>query len=263
MLRGRSLWLGAVTAILLTAPLAAQNIVLVRQLSFPLMDFGLIADSVSGAQVVAAPGVNSNVGGNHAKFVWLRFSPDSLIPWLDVARTYLETAPNASTPDGIRWAPTLSPVKGSGGLSFGRMVRRGELRDQRYLMVSDSANQWNLEISAYQVGDLLSGLLEVASLSTLSPDSPHRDSDPVDVDVKPSYKSKLSSHTLGLSGRVLFLVVVDSTGVADMSTYATIIASDSLLEADAKRAVAGARFNPGMRAGHPVRVLVCQTITWH
>jgi len=61
-IRGHALCLGAVIALLLATPLAAQNIVLVRQLSFPLMDFGLIADSVGGAELVAAPGVHSEQG---------------------------------------------------------------------------------------------------------------------------------------------------------------------------------------------------------
>jgi len=257
----RSLPLVIASAVVLGIPLPGQDIVMIQRLSFPLMDLGLIADSVRGAGIVAVPSINSNVGWDHAKIVWLRFDPDSLIPWLDVAKAYLVTAPGASTPNGIRWAPPLSPVHGPGGLSFGRMVLRGELRDQRYLLVSDSAKQWNLEITRYQADKLLNGLLEVASLSRLSPSSHHDWVNADSVDVKPSYKSKLSSHP-GLSGRVYLQVVVDSTGLADMSTYATIIASDTLVEAEARRAIAEAHFRPAMRAGHPVRVLVEQTISW-
>ena len=54
-----SIWLGTLNATLLPGPLAAQDIVPVRQLSFPLMDFGLVAGSVGGAETVAAPGVHS------------------------------------------------------------------------------------------------------------------------------------------------------------------------------------------------------------
>jgi len=138
------------------------------------------------------------------------------------------------------------------------MIYHGEPRAQRYLLVADSVHQWKLEISAEEASKLLNGLLEVASLSRLNADSLSRDRR---LDVNPSVKSQ-PAPTTGLQGRVVYLVMVDSTGVADMGTYSTVIASDSLVEADARRVAAGSRFKPGMEAGHPVRVLVCQTISW-
>jgi hypothetical protein len=229
------------------------------------MDFGLLADSTAGVTLVGAPGARSEQG-RHPRVIWLRFDPDSLIPWLDLAAAYLNEPPREQEPEGIRWAPRLAPIRGTGGISFGRKIRHRQWLNVRYFMIADSVDNWIVEITPDQSRTFLNELLEVGSLSRyVAPTAEHDTAQvhlPGDVDVKPSVVSQPQTSWLGTDGRVVLQFVIDTTGAPEMNTFLAVIASDSTLEAEARRVIAGSRFHPGRRDGRPVRTLVDQTISW-
>ena len=241
------------------ASLAAQQPVLVRHFSLPAMDIGVLSDSVRGVSLVAAPSLLTPEGQQATKITWLRFAPDSLLQWLNVADAYLRAPARGNEPDGTRWAPRLTVIENQGWLSFGRRIKKHRLARELYVSMADSGYGWSFEMSQQEVDSMLHILLEAGAVSRLVKqtgmsgrgDLCENPDQPVTIVHQPKLKSESP-------GRVAMQFVVDTTGWADMGTFVAIFATSPSLEEAARTAIAQSRFKPAVWRGQLVRQLVQQ-----
>jgi TonB family protein len=77
---------------------------------------------------------------------------------------------------------------------------------------------------------------------------------PVPTNPTPRYPDMLKSASV--EGEVLAQFVVDTNGVADMSTFKTLKSTHELFADNVQRALANMRFKPALVGGHPVKQLV-------
>jgi hypothetical protein len=246
--------------------LQGQHAVLERQFPLPLMDIGIVADTLRGVQMAAAPSINSLQGNDKLKVIWLELRPDSLEEWLNVAAAYLETPPRPGEADGIRWAPALPARRSPGRITMGRSVRHNRFTNERYLALSDSQYAWRVPLSADTARQFLSLLLEASSLARLRDPSIDSLQDPMKHCVGPLTKPRVISEPtpiwVGRPGRVILSVVLDSTGAPEMATFVAPLATDSTFREEARRVVSGSRFTPGSCDGHTLEVPVQQVLGW-
>ncbi len=243
----------------------AQQPVLVRHYPVRLMDIGVLADTVRGVSIVAAPSLRS-APGTSTRITWLRLHPDSLLQWLDVAPAYTGAAARPGEGDGVRWAPALKALIGAGGMSIGRKIRGGRTTDEAYLIIADSAYSWRLELSPSEADGLLRLLLEAASLSRVAP--PLGDAaisagavcEKPDTPVYPEHQP--APRATGVRGRVAVQYVVSAAGQPEMKTFVAVLATHGSLTTAAQAAIAKSRFRPAVLQGTPVRQLVQQVIVF-
>jgi hypothetical protein len=245
----------------------AQQPVLVLNCPLRQVHLGLVADSIRGVTLIAAPSPLSSQDPDSFPVTSLRFHPDSLGPWLELVHASLQASTLAFEPDGIRWAPTLRALGGRGAISIGRPIRHEQLGDQRQLLIVDGGRQWNLELSAEETGRLMSQLREVASAARLAPDegeSPRGYRYPDEVEKLPRVTSQppLRGTNPSIKGQVLLQFVVDSAGRPDPGTLVVLMATNPRLEDTAKSFVTGWRFQPAVSRGRAVPILVEQMLAW-
>ncbi len=264
-MHGRRIILILLCCALTSGSLAAQRPVLVRHYSVETMDIGVLSDTVRGVSVVVAPGVLTSQGEGATKVTWLRFAPDSLLQWLNIADAFLRAPVQGNESDGTRWAPPLQVISNDGWLTFGRRIKKHGLARERYARMADSTYSWRFELSPQNVDSLLHLLLEAGAVSrlvkvdsTAGPDALCEKPDrPVIIERQPILKLR------GVTGRVAMQFVVDSTGQAEMETFVAIFATNSSVEKAARAAIAKSRFSPAMLDGRPVRQLVQQVAVWY
>ena len=264
---GTRLWLALLCSALAPGLAHAQRPLVVRHLSVATVDIGILADSTHGISVVAAPSVSTRQGMKQAKLTWVRFDPEQLIHWLNTADGYLRVPVQANEAEGIRWAPRLANVGGTGWLTVGRRIRKHRLDRRRYVVVANPEYGWQFELSESELETLLNLLLETAAVSRLKPLELVRGNglalacDKIDRPVKVEYQPRPVGLP-GVQGRVATQFVVDATGRPEMDTFVAVFASAPFLEAVARQVISESRFKPGVLDNQPVRVLVQQMITW-
>jgi hypothetical protein len=253
----------ALLMVYLTFPRAAraQQPVEIRHVPLDLLDMTLVADTVFGTSIVAAPSVRSRQGVGEAHLISLDLVPDSLVSWLNVAAAYLRSPARAGAADGIRWAPPLRDRRGDGEISLGREIRKGRLRTA-HLAIGDSIFQWSVTLDSARAERLLRDLLEVASRSRLLPRDSVRSPDSADVCLAPEEPLDVVFQPTpkypGWQGRAIVQFVVDTEGVPEMSTFRVLLATHQRHGELARQAIADSRFRPARLCGAPVRTTVHQ-----
>jgi hypothetical protein len=262
----RTFWAVAAAVALGATPLAAQQPVEVRHVSLDLLDMTLVADTVLGTSIVAAPSVRSKQGVDQLHLVSLDFTPDSLVEWLNVAAAYLRAPARAGAPDGIRWAPPLHSSRRDGEISLGRQIRKGKLRETTHLAIGDSTSRWAATLDVGSAERLLLALLAVASRSRLVPTDSSLPPDSLGVCTTPDEAIGVVSQPVpsfpGSEGRVVVQYVVGTDGRADMSTFHVLLAPHQRHAEVARKTIADSRFRPARIGGAPVRSLARQSLVF-
>jgi Gram-negative bacterial TonB protein C-terminal len=240
---------------------------LVRHFSVATVDIGILGDSIHGVSVVAAPSILTSQGRKTAKLTWVRFDPERLIHWLNTADAYLRAPVQTNEAEGIRWAPRLANVGGTGWLTVGRRIRKQRLDRRRYAVIANPEYGWQFELSEAELQAFLNLMLEGAAVSRLKPielvgnDGLALACDKIDRPVEIQYQPSPVALP-GAQGRVVTQFVVDATGRPEMDTFVAVFASPPFLEPVARQVIAESRFTPGILHHRPVRVLVQQMISW-
>ncbi len=250
-------------ALLLAARVTSAPAQAPRQIvHYPLsmVDLSIVADTVSGLQILVQPGAGSKPGSNVA-LVWLRFDPDSLLEWVNSAFAALRSAAPTAAPKGIQWSRTLLPLGGQGGLALGRSRKNQVLEQKRWLAVGDSALGWQADISGAEADSLLQVFLTLGSASRLDTTS-GAPSDSSRVDSRATPDHPVAPRSNGLTGRVAAQYVVGVDGRVEPGSIAILFASDSRLAEPAKVAARETTYHPAQRDGRPVRQVVRSIFYW-
>lgn len=252
---------GAVSLVLCLGfrPVQAQGGRTVVHFPLRLIDLSVMPDTLSGLQILMQPSIESKQ--RDEGLIWLRFHPDTVMDWINGASAALLVPVPNGPAEGIQWSRTLRPVGGQGGVSLGRVLKKGKLDKIRWLAIGDSATGWRTELRATEADSLLNLLLILGMQSRLDT-TPAAPRDPRDVDVPVSVLSQPEPGYRGTNGRVVATYVVDEAGKADSASFVAMLASSPELVAQAWDMLRASRFRPAILGGKPVRQLVRQVITW-
>jgi hypothetical protein len=239
---------------------SAQAARMVVHYPLRLIDLSIAPDTLSGLQILMQPSVESKQARDGG-LIWLRFHPDTVMEWINGAAAALQVPVPSGPAEGIQWARTLKPVGGQGGVSLGRVLKKGRLDKTRWLAIGDSATGWRTELTASQADSLLKLLLVLGSQSRLDTSS-SAPRDKREVDVQVSVIHQPPPRHWGKNGRVVASYVVDEAGQADPASFVAMLASSPDLVAEAWDMLRASRFKPAVLNGRPVRQLVRQVIQW-
>jgi len=252
----------------LTSLLAAQQPVLVRHYSVPLMDFGFVADTVSGVTFVASPSFTTAQARDSTPIAILELHPDSLTPWLDSVDTDGQVTGQTESSSDIRWGPALRRMTGPGGIAIGERLTTGGNARQYQIMIVDSTHNWRVDLTRDQLVLLVKSFREVAVASRVTKTDirncdlvyrycPPGTPSPVPISCKRAPAAKETPE-----GRFTIGVVVDSTGQVQLSTLVVVLVSDPRIEAVARQWVEGCKYQPAMKEGYPVAAVLHASLHW-
>lgn len=243
------------------APAAAQ--VPLQTVNYPLrlVDLTVVADTISGLQILVQPSTATGKAATEGSLVWLRFEPDSVLEWINSAFAALRTAAPTAAKQGIQWSRTLLPLGGKGGLALGRSRKNQSLEEKRWIAIGDSALGWQADISGIEADSLLRLFMALGSVSRVDTSSgAPADSARVDIPATVDHRGDLGWN--GVTGRVIGQFVVGPDGRAEPESFAALFASDPRLVKLAVAAMRESTFHPAQRGGHPVRQLMRQRFNW-
>ncbi|MFI5209171.1 MAG: energy transducer TonB [Gemmatimonadales bacterium] len=243
------------------------------RVSWPLIDFVVVADTAFGVRVFMAPSLRSAQGAEHSAVHDLSLDPMYVHQWTAVAEQGIQQPwpdPRPSTP-----MPVAAAMPALGGGAYLVLGKDPSPNAQApfLLIYHDSVSHagWTAYASQNQVSQLLIALDDVASRSRYDPaartraDSLGRVEGPREVQQVPRL---LSMHRLVFpssehqEGRVWVEYVVGTQGLVEAPTI-EIILSDGPGFTDAVRAALGsAVYDPGRVDGAAVRVLCFQVFTF-
>lgn len=244
-----------------TSSLQAQHAALAVHYPLRLVDLTIVADTISGLQLLVLPGATTEQGRKEATLVWLRFDADSALSWLNGAAAALRFPIGGGPANAIQWSPALHAVDGRGALALGRNRKKGVLSRGHYLAFSDSLTGWQTEIDAVEADSLLRLFLSLASQSridtsaALPPDRDHVDRQATVIHQgKPAWS--------GTYGYVVAQYVIGIDGRVEPESFLVLWSASPRIEAEARELVRTARFGPAQKGGQPVRQLVRQIFVW-
>jgi hypothetical protein len=247
----------------ISGPLQSQGFRRVALVSFESLDVGVVSDTIAGLQVFATTKANRHHPYTRQRFSWLRFDPSHVQAWLPAAQATLSAAPSASESGLAVWTlPIRHIIDEYGSMAVGRNYADGSGSSTYWLLISDSASRWQVEIGRAEVDSLFRLLALLAPLSRLDSTLPGgRLRDTVDTPV--TFRGRLRLKRQPEMGSVVVQYVVGVNGRADPQSVLVLLASNKRLVDPARRAIHRFRFTPATRGGKPVPQLITHPLVFN
>lgn len=194
------------------------------------------------------------------------FLPDSVSAWLTATRSLRAVG----TPPAQRRAGTIvrsGLLRGHGGTQIVVELALGADSDRDandVLIIPRRGARLRFDLESDQMDGFLRALAAAASTARVVPESPAMELDRVTSAALDSHATKARLRypdaLVGqrIEGEVWVQFDVDSSGVADMTTYRVLFANHQEFEVAVRQYLGEARFTPELRNGVPTRSRVVQ-----
>lgn len=257
-------------ALTVALPCAAQDATpRLERVTWPLMDFVVLGDSIHGTQVIVSPNLKSIQGRARASHMTLAVEPGVARRWAAGVAAVAESV--AAMPRGDRTPFHTVPLLANRGRTrlIVSMDRDAPRSTPFALMLVDSVKEtgWSVQASLKHLRSLLIALDAIAAESGLDSlaqgvgGTPFRE---CDLDQAPEFPKRFTLRYPALAlrdreeGRVLAKYVVDSSGAVLGDSVSILLSDGPGFSQSVRRALPGATFVPGRRNGQPVRTVVWQ-----
>jgi len=256
-------------ALIIAPPCAAQSAGLER-ITWRLMDFAVLGDSINGTQIVASPTYRSKQGREHAPFMTFTLEPVATRRWVAGATAVVDSVSAVPRKD-VKPFQSVPLIANRGRAMVALRMDSNPPRATPFVVLmwdSVAAKGWTVQASRNDLRALLTALDKIASGSVLDSTAREVNGTPYlecELDAPPHpERFRVTYPTSALrdrkEGRVLANFVIDSSGAVVVDSM-RILLSDARSFAEAVRhALPRAVFAPGRRQGRAVRTVVWQWV---